>query len=221
MRSSPRTGGRLLAASAALTCAGILLLYAGLRPQAQTTVPRPTPAVVQSAEPGNIATTPGPAADGTPTPPPTRAGGPSGSIAANAPAQAAAAASAAPSSPAGVRHSRSPLPHPESGDAADRFIQQAMEQASRPDLEPADEELLLQQGRTAWLAETAAYTQVRIQAATARRDTTSTSSDASGRARAVVRLVWAGADPAGTLLDGRTATVHFTQNGDGSWNRTP
>ncbi|WP_369776288.1 hypothetical protein [Streptomyces sp. R33] len=112
------------------------------------------------------------------------------------------------------------MPHPGSGEAADRFIQQAMDQAGRRDLQPADEELLLQQGRTAWLAETADYTQVRIQAATARR-VAETGPDAGGRARAVVRLVWAGADPAGTLLDDRTAAVHFTQNGDGSWNRTP
>ncbi|MGW6412296.1 hypothetical protein ACWF95_34595 [Streptomyces vinaceus] len=112
------------------------------------------------------------------------------------------------------------MPHPGSGEAADRFIQQAMDDASRHDLPRTDEERLLRQGRAAWLAETAAYTQVRIQAATARRDPEN-STDTGGRARAVVRLVWAGADPAGTLLDGRTAAVHFTQNGDGSWNRTP
>ncbi|MGW2994590.1 hypothetical protein ACWDA9_23435 [Streptomyces sp. NPDC001193] len=95
-----------------------------------------------------------------------------------------------------------------------------MDDASRQDLALVDEELLLRQGRAAWLVETAEYTQVRIQAATARLDTAS-STDTGGRAQAVVRLVWAGADPSGTFLDGRTAAVHFTQNGDGSWNRTP
>ncbi|MFE5773188.1 hypothetical protein ACFQ7O_33085 [Streptomyces sp. NPDC056485] len=112
------------------------------------------------------------------------------------------------------------MPHPGSGEGADRSIQQAMDDASRHDLALVDEELLLRQARAAWLAETAEYTQVRIQAATARRDPAS-STDTGGRAQAVVRLVWAGADPAGTFADGRTAAVHFTQNGDGSWNRTP
>ncbi|MEU7506442.1 hypothetical protein [Streptomyces lavendulae] len=104
------------------------------------------------------------------------------------------------------------LPPPGSGPAADPLIQQALNQASTPDLPAADERLLLELGRTAWLAETSSYSQVRIQAATARQD--------GAPSRAVVRLVWAGADRAGTLLDGRPAAVHFTQNGDGSWNRT-
>ncbi|MFI8280740.1 hypothetical protein ACIGBH_38805 [Streptomyces sp. NPDC085929] len=112
------------------------------------------------------------------------------------------------------------MPHPGAGEGADRFVQQAMDEASRRDLGPADEELLLRQGRAVWLEETADYTQVRIQAATARGDTNPTATAGAQPERAVVRLVWAGADPAGTLLDGRTAAVHFTQNGDGSWNRT-
>lgn len=87
-----------------------------------------------------------------------------------------------------------------------------MDAAAARDLPAADEALLLRQGRAVWLAETARYTQVRIQAATARR--------ATGGTGAVVRLVWAGADPAGTFLDGRPAVVRFTQNGDGTWNRT-
>ncbi|MFD9725957.1 hypothetical protein [Streptomyces sp. NPDC059072] len=92
-----------------------------------------------------------------------------------------------------------------------------MDATSPADLPAADEALLLRAGRTAWLAETGRYTQVRIQAATARRDTTR---DADGSEGAVVRLVWAGADPAGTFLDGRPAAVHFTRNGDGTWTRT-
>ncbi|MFZ3475750.1 hypothetical protein ACODT3_40275 [Streptomyces sp. 4.24] len=100
-----------------------------------------------------------------------------------------------------------------------------MDQASVPDLPPKAEQQVLALARTAWLAETAGYTQVRIQAATARRDTappTGTTSDAVRQKTAgvVVRLVWAGADPAGTFVDGRPAAVRFTQNGDGSWNRT-
>lgn len=117
------------------------------------------------------------------------------------------------------------LPPPGSGPAADPLIQQALNQASSPDLPTADERRLLELGRTAWLADTARYTQVRIQAATARRDTPpapdpSPNAGSHELVRAVVRLVWAGADPAGTFLDCRTAAVRFTQNGDGSWNRT-
>ncbi|MEU3315795.1 hypothetical protein ABZ743_24405 [Streptomyces sp. NPDC006662] len=112
------------------------------------------------------------------------------------------------------------LPPPGSGPAADPIIQQVLDQASTPDLPPADERRLLELGRTAWTAETAGYTQVRIQAATARRDTTAADGGERTQEQAVVRLVWAGADPAGTFLDGRTATLHYTQNGQGSWNRT-
>ncbi|MBT2612734.1 hypothetical protein J7I97_32070 [Streptomyces sp. ISL-87] len=116
------------------------------------------------------------------------------------------------------------LPPPGSGPAADPLIQQALDRASAPDLPAGDEQRLLALGRTAWLGETAGYTQVRIQAATARRDTTPTPTgtpeqQTPASVRAVVRLVWAGADRAGTFLDGRTATVHYTQNGE-SWNRT-
>ncbi|MFI5831978.1 hypothetical protein ACIA6C_32785 [Streptomyces sp. NPDC051578] len=114
------------------------------------------------------------------------------------------------------------LPPPGSGPAADPIIQQALDRASAPHLPPDDERRLLEIGRRAWLTETGGYTQVRIQAATARRDTTASTAVVAGDrqpVRAVVRLVWAGADPAGTFLDGRTATVTFTQNGDGSWNR--
>ncbi|MFF4429804.1 hypothetical protein ACFYZ4_11635 [Streptomyces sp. NPDC001513] len=108
------------------------------------------------------------------------------------------------------------LPPPGSGPAADPLIQQALDRASPPDLPPDIAQHLVSAGRTAWLAETAGYTQVRIQAATARRDTAAP----TRRESAVVRLVWAGADRAGTFLDGRTAAVHFTQNEEGSWDRT-
>ncbi|MFF4371497.1 hypothetical protein [Streptomyces sp. NPDC001594] len=112
------------------------------------------------------------------------------------------------------------LPPPGSGPAADPIIQQALDQASTPDLPPDDEQRLLELGRTAWTAETTGYTQVRIQAATARRDTTAPAGGERTQVQAVVRLVWAGADPAGTFLDGRTAALHYTQNGQGSWKRT-
>ncbi|WP_240801954.1 hypothetical protein [Streptomyces sp. A1136] len=115
---------------------------------------------------------------------------------------------------------RQELPPPGSGPAADPLIQQALDQASTRDLPADEEQRLLDLGRTAWLGETAGYSQVRIQAATARRDNTpAVDPHAQHPLRAVVRLVWAGADPAGTFLDGRTATVTFAQNGDRSWTR--
>ncbi|MFD3328616.1 hypothetical protein [Streptomyces sp. NPDC058701] len=114
--------------------------------------------------------------------------------------------------------SASELPPPGSGPAADPIIQQSLDGASPPDLPSPDEKHLLAAGRTAWSAETAGYTQVRIQATTARRESTAPAAR-GGREAAVVRLVWAGADPAGTFLDGRTATVRYTRNGEGSWEQ--
>ncbi|MFJ8870547.1 hypothetical protein ACIRD6_32945 [Streptomyces sp. NPDC102473] len=55
----------------------------------------------------------------------------------------------------------------------------------------------------------AVYSRVRIQALIARRDD-------SDQADAVVHLVWAGADPAGTFMDGRTAILRFTRQA-GAW----
>lgn len=73
----------------------------------------------------------------------------------------------------------------------------------------------MEAGRSAWQAETARYTRMRIQAVTARREPGTT----DGQVRAVVRLVWAGADPAGTYLDNRPAALSYVQNGH-QWNRT-
>ncbi|MEV7618433.1 hypothetical protein [Streptomyces sp. NPDC089799] len=198
------SGGRLIAASAVLTCAGTLLLYVGLQPQVEpgvTAYPGSTPSVA-------VATSlSGPAAARS-----GRTGSGSAGVRPSAPAPTATIVAA----PSGLAAVRAELPHPGSGEAADPLIQQALDRASRPDLPGRDEALLLRQGRQAWLTDTHAYTQVRLQAATVRR----ASADGEEPVRAVVRLVWAGADPAGTFLDGRPAAVHFTQNGDGSWNRT-
>ncbi|MFF4647296.1 hypothetical protein [Streptomyces sp. NPDC001389] len=208
------TGGRLIGAAAVLAAAGLVLLYAGahgISPGADAVAPRLT----------------GPARQTGPAAPPAAA-----SAAPQSPRSAAgSASSAAPVAPGPARQSAGPgagngsavareLPPPESGPAADPIIQQALDQAEAPDLPPDDERRLLELGRKAWLTETAGYTRVRIQAATARRDTTTSAVGEQAQAEAVVRLVWAGADPAGTFLDGRTATLHYTQNGQGSWNRT-
>lgn len=208
------TGGRLITAAAVLAAAGLVLLYAGahgISPGADAVAPRLT----------------GPARQTGPAAPPAAA-----SAAPQSPRSAAgSASSAAPVAPGPARPAAGPgagngsavareLPPPGSGPAADPIIQQALDQASPPDLPPDDERQLLDLGRQAWTAETAGYTQVRVQAATARRDTAPPAAGDPARAQAVVRLVWAGADRAGTFLDGRTATLHYTQNGQGSWNRT-
>ncbi|MGW2841902.1 hypothetical protein ACWCWD_29455 [Streptomyces sp. NPDC001493] len=117
------------------------------------------------------------------------------------------------------------LPEPGAGPGADRLVQAALDNATPDDLNPTDEEQLLSLGRLVWLAEVTgtgrsrwpsyfspqtvppAYSRVRIQAVTARRGT-------GARSAAVVHLVWAGADPAGTFVEDRTATLHFTHQGE-------
>lgn len=208
MTSSPRTGGRLIAAAVVLATAGTMLLYAGARtgsprPATGASAPRAA-AAAQAISPQSAMTSASPQASVTPVLP------------------AAPAASPSRSGPDGLaaRPSNTPgeLPPPGSGPEADPLIQRALDRASRPDLPPDDERALLEAGRAAWMTETAGYTQVRIQAAIARRDT---SLEATGsQVRAVVRLVWAGGDPAGTHLDGRPAILFYTQDGNGSWKRT-
>ncbi|MGW6859193.1 hypothetical protein [Streptomyces xanthophaeus] len=208
MNSPVWTGGRLIAAAAVLAAAGALLLHAGVQGASV-----PDPAVSPAVTAGSAS---GPAPEVVPAAP---------SPAGPAPSDVGSKASPAPELPqASEQQSEEAtpmvgeLPPPGSGPGADPLIQQALDQASRADLPPGDERHLLETARSAWLAETSAYTQVRIQAATARRDTSPGGGGAE--VRAVVRLVWAGADPAGTLLDGRTAALYYTQTGDGSWKRT-
>ncbi|MFD6274520.1 hypothetical protein ACFWFI_02855 [Streptomyces sp. NPDC060209] len=128
-----------------------------------------------------------------------------------------------PSAPAAARA----LPEPGAGPRADPLVQDSLERALPSDLAPADEAQLTALGRVVWMAEltgtgrskwpgyfpgspsVAVYSQARIQALIARRDN-------SHQADAVVHLVWAGADPAGTFLDGRTATLRFTRQA-GAW----
>ncbi|WP_053676728.1 hypothetical protein [Streptomyces sp. WM4235] len=228
MNTSRWTGGRLLAAAAILTTAGTLLLHLGLRtPTADRSARSPGPRIVAAAD------SPAPPA----SPPEGRdAGAGSSPTGHGAPGPPAADAASAPSEPArpeqsGAASAPGELPPPDSGPAADPIIQQALDRAGAPDLPARDEQRLLTLGRAAWLGETAGYARVRIQAATARRDTTPPLRASTGTpqthpqvaatppVRAVVRLVWAGADPAGTFLDGRTATVLYTQNGAGAWDR--
>ncbi|MFJ6722515.1 hypothetical protein [Streptomyces sp. NPDC091259] len=207
------TGGRVIGAAALLGATGVFLMYAGLH-QADTLAPA-----------GRTSAAAAPAATGTPMPTSQAAAtshpenaGPESTVPVRI--SAIPPQSAPPQAPSAGGPVRQNLPPPGSGPAADPLIQQALDQASPRDL-PADEERrLLDLGRTAWLGETAGYSRVRIQAATVRRDNTpAVDPRAQQPLRAVVRLVWAGADPAGTFLDGRTATVTFAQNGDRSWTR--
>lgn len=218
MTRSPWSGGRILAAACLLSTAGVFLTYAGLH-QADTPAPTGRP---------QAATAPARAAKPTGTPMPTSPAAATSHPENDRPESTAPQRisaippqSAPPQASSAGEPVRQNLPPPGSGPAADPLIQQALDRASSPDL-PADEERrLLDLGRTAWLGETAGYSQVRIQAATARRDNTpAVDPRAQQPVRAVVRLVWAGADRAGTFLDGRPAAVRFIRNGDGTWNRT-
>ncbi|MFJ5218757.1 hypothetical protein ACIP98_29060 [Streptomyces sp. NPDC088354] len=113
------------------------------------------------------------------------------------------------------------------GPAADHLIQEGLDQAEPSGLSlPADTAArAVAIGRAVWTADAtgvgrerwpdyftdsapaAAYTRFRIQAAAAHRDRSQ---------GVVVRLVWAGADPAGTFLEQRTATVRLIRKGT-SW----
>ncbi|MBA4866214.1 hypothetical protein H1V43_33825 [Streptomyces sp. PSKA54] len=152
---------------------------------------------------------------------------------AGAPAPSADATAASPTEPA----AQSALgPHGE-GVAGDRAIQEALEVAWPADLAARDERQLLAAGRELLRADATgigrwqwptvfgdqgqaiapAYSRFRIQAAIARKD--------GGPHRAVVHLVWAGADRGGTYTDGRITDLHFTRTttkkGVSTWTPRP
>ncbi|MET9607041.1 hypothetical protein ABZZ17_18475 [Streptomyces sp. NPDC006512] len=219
MTRPPAGGGRLLASAVVLATTGTLLLCVGISSNDQPTAEsQARSGASRAAAPRADKVLPVEAARPEPASP--LSSGPPGRSPAPASVTDSATASASPD-----RAGAGELPPPGSGPSADPLIQQVLDQATHPDLPPDAERQLLTLGREQWLKETAGYTQVRIQAATARRDTAPLPSPSAGTGRpeagrAVVRLVWAGADPAGTFLDGRPAAVHFTPNGDGTWNRT-
>ncbi|MGW7410223.1 hypothetical protein ACWGI9_42235 [Streptomyces sp. NPDC054833] len=121
--------------------------------------------------------------------------------------------------------SASALPPRGEGISGDRAIQQALEAAWPADLPARDEPQLLAAGRALlradatgigrakWpgvfphsgrgLAPAFGTGRFRIQAAIARRD--------GADDRAVVHLVWSGADRGGTFTDGRITDWHFTR----------
>lgn len=126
-------------------------------------------------------------------------------------------------------------PHSE-GVAGDRAIQKALEDAWPADLASGEERHLLAMGRSLLRADATgigrdrwptvftpedralapAFARFRIQAAIARRD--------GSPDRAVVHLVWAGADRGGTYTDGRITDWHFAHTitkGASTWTPLP
>ncbi|WP_316762912.1 hypothetical protein [Streptomyces herbicida] len=155
------------------------------------------------------------------------------------PAGTGVPSTAAAARPPTASTSASALPPRGEGVADDRAIQHALEAAWPADLPARDAHQLLADarallradatgiGRAKWpgvfphsgqgLAPAFGTGRFRIQAAIARRD---------GRAdRAVVHLVWAGADRGGTYTDGRITDWHFTRTtstkGAPAWTPLP
>ncbi|MGW7362963.1 hypothetical protein ACWGI8_05920 [Streptomyces sp. NPDC054841] len=154
------------------------------------------------------------------------------------PTEADPPAATAVASPTGLVSASALPPHGE-GVAGDQEIQRALEAAWPADLAAEDERYLLAAGRellradatgigrAKWpgffgdpdqaIAPAFASARFRIQAAIARRE---------GRGdRAVVHLVWAGADRGGTFTDGRITDLYFTRTtlkkGATTWTLLP
>ncbi|WP_406368381.1 hypothetical protein OG788_46350 [Streptomyces sp. NBC_00647] len=205
--TSPRSRRLLIIATVLLTLTGLFILL--LPPNS----PRPTAA--------------------SPRPPATVSPLPSGSD----PAKDDTFGAARPTKPSSANASA--LPAHGEGVAGDRAIQQALDKAWPADLSPTDERQLCTQGRSLlradatgigrahWphifddldqaLAPAFASARFRVQAVIARRN------GATGRA--VVHLVWAGADRGGTFTDGRITDWYFTRTlskkGASTWNPQP
>ncbi|WLQ53902.1 hypothetical protein P8A21_41055 (plasmid) [Streptomyces poriferorum] len=200
----PVRGRSLIAAAAVLAVAGCGLLALSLHEPFDSIRDMQQPA---STATGRTVTAPGTPAATTPAAP----------AAGSTPAAVSPAPSAVPSTPV--------LPEPGAGPRADHLVQRALDRALPRDRAAPAEAELTALGNAVWTAEVtgarrrrwphyfrapdapAAYSKVRIQASIARRDR-------SRSAGAVVHLVWAGADPSGTYLDGRTATVQFARQGE-------
>ncbi|WSU86947.1 hypothetical protein OG215_41315 (plasmid) [Streptomyces globisporus] len=211
MTATTRSPAALIIATVLLAATGMVLIGIGA-PSSPTAVGSP-----------------GPEDPGTPA---VRAShhlpGSAGQSAAAVPPNSASASPAAPS-PSESPTGRQNLPPSMSGPRADPVVQRALDDAMPADL-PADvAHEVAELGVEVWLAEvtgrgrdrwpdyfsdhgarTAVYTQVRVQAAIGRKDPAGPG--------AVVHLVWAGAGPAGTFMDGRTATVRFIRDErSGTW----
>ncbi|MER5184772.1 hypothetical protein ABT009_41890 [Streptomyces sp. NPDC002896] len=211
--SLPRSPRLLIITTVVLSVTGMILLalpHAGGAPVSASAAPATTPA----SRPSTVA--------------------PAGrSTQGSAPAPAADTTAASSTEPAVA----SALPPHGEGVAGDRAIHKALEVAWPADLAARNERQLLAVGRELLRADATgigrsqwptafgdqgqatapAYSRFRIQAAIARRD---------GRDdRAVVHLVWAGADRGGTYTDGRITDLHFTRTtskkGASTWTPQP
>ncbi|MEU4095914.1 hypothetical protein [Streptomyces sp. NPDC026673] len=213
-RQSSRLSGPALTAVAAVLAiagAGLLAVSASADPSHHAAASR---TVV--AQPRDISLRP---AVTTPSPSAAR------------PARPPRSGHAAASRPPAVR-TRAPatggaLPPPGAGPEADPLVQDAMNRAAAGNLAPATARHLVALAKAVWTADvtgagrdrwpgyftdpapSTVYTRFRIQAAAAGRDPEHPKD-------VVVRLVWAGADPAGMFLDGRTAAIRLIKEGP-SW----
>ncbi|TLS45765.1 hypothetical protein FE633_13465 [Streptomyces montanus] len=205
MTTTPRTPRLLLISAVVLAVAGVVLL--SLPHDQEVPVSATPPSATASTHPSPAASSP---SDHKPT----------------------------DSTPPGQAALESVLPPHGEGAAGDQAIQKALEAAWPADLPAGDERQLLTAGRALLRADATgigranwpalfpsrkqavapafATSRFRIQAAIARRDRSS--------AKAVVHLVWAGADRGGTYTDGRITDLHFTRttsNKDGGAAWTP
>ncbi|MFH9118538.1 hypothetical protein [Streptomyces globisporus] len=172
--------------------------------------------------------TPGPESPATPVVPTSRSHPGVAERSVVAGSSASASASAAPSPSASLAGGEN-LPPSMSGPTADPVVQRALDGAVPADLPTRIAHEVAELGVEVWLAEvtgrgrerwpdyfsdrgarTAFYTRVRVQATIGRKDPVGPG--------AAVHLVWAGAGPAGTFMDGRTATVRFIRDErSGTW----
>lgn len=207
---STRSPRCLLAVTAVLSAVGAVLL---LLPQGD---PARTPAPAARPEPTTPAVVPTPAV--------------------HAPeSERRAGEASAPAQPS----TRSQLPPRGEGPAGDAVVQEALDDAWPRDLPAGDERQLLRAGRDLlradatgigrekWpgvfpgsgqgLAPAFGTGRFRVQAAIARRD--------GEGGRAVVHLVWAGADRGGTFTDGRVTDWYFirtvSRKGASTWTPQP
>ncbi|MCZ4607380.1 hypothetical protein O3S80_27175, partial [Streptomyces sp. Lzd4kr] len=209
MTTAPRSPHLLLLCTLVLAAAGVALLFL---PVSRPSLPSPAP--TGPAPPAAAATTVSPTTGTTPSVP------------------------AASSAGAGLE---SAMPPHGDGPTGDHSIQQGLEHAWPADLSPRDQQELLRAGRSVLRADATgigrnqwptvfpdvsedqavapafATARFRIQAAVARREGNSPD-------RAVVHLVWAGADRGGTYTDGRITDLYFTRTtrkGITAWDPQP
>ncbi|MER5951207.1 hypothetical protein ABT127_34735 [Streptomyces sp. NPDC001904] len=182
----------------------------------------PAPRPQSAARPSLSAERAAPSPSASATPSPLAA-----ASAAARPARRAPRTSASPSDPGPAAQ----VPPRGDGPGGDQDVQRVLEQAWPADLPAAQAEPLLAAGRRVLLADVTgvgrgafptafpgstgesvispSFTRIRVQAAIAR-------SDPDHPNRAIVHLVWAGADRGGTYTDGRLSDIFFTHSQGGS-----